>query len=165
MDVTITQHMQSIIRQIKISFPSIKFREGEIFVWRPRTRQILHPPLKNVQDINSLLHEVAHAELEHIDFNLDIELLSHEVAAWEHTRHKLAPMFDIKIDENFIEEQLDTYRLWLHSRSLCPKCGHNGFQTNQNTYSCNNCRCLWHVNEARICRLKRIRQQDPNRFF
>lgn len=156
------QRIQSVIKQIKDSFPSIKFEEGSFFVWHPQNRQISYSPIKNLQDIASLLHEVSHAELGHTVFNLDIELLSHEVAAWDYAKCELATKFGVQLEEDFIDEQLDTYRLWLHNRSLCPQCGVNGFQANQNTYSCSNCRCKWRVNEARTCNLKRIKQLDLN---
>lgn len=163
MDATTMSHIQSVISEVQSNFPSIRFEEGAAFVWQPTIRRITYLPIKSFRDVLSLLHEVAHAELSHRSFDSDIELLSHEVAAWDHVKNKLAAMYKVKIEEDFIDEQLDTYRLWLHNRSLCPQCGINGFQASQNTYSCSNCRCKWRVNEARTCSLKRIRQLDPNR--
>lgn len=133
-------------------------------MWSPDTRQITFRPPADLSDIWTLMHEIAHAELGHSSYELDIELVSLEVEAWEHAKNVLAPRYDIQIGEDHAEDHLDTYRYWLNERSRCPQCGQNGFQATKNTYRCNNCRCLWRVNEARICRLKRTRLPSQNQI-
>lgn len=125
-------------------------------MWSPDTRTILYRRIEQIEDIWSLLHEIAHAELGHRTFDPDIELVSHEAVAWEHARTVLAPRFNLVIDDGHIQDNLDTYRNWMFARSLCPTCGQTGLQT-QNTYSCINCRCSWRANEARLCALRRLR--------
>ena len=124
-------------------------------MWSPDEQTIYHPRLSTDESIWSLLHEVAHAELSHHTYTLDVELVSHEVAAWEHAL-LLSRLYNLHINDDYIQDHLDTYRAWLHDRSTCPHCGQNGLQT-KNTYSCINCKCLWRANEARICALRRVR--------
>lgn len=144
---------------IAAHFKQYAFVVGADFRWSPTQTTVFHPPIVHYEDIWDLLHEVAHAELGHRSFNADIELISHEAAAWEYAAQVLAPIFGVSIGEDYADASLDTYRHWLHTRSLCPDCGQNGLQT-QNTYQCLNCRCLWRANDARLCRLQRIRLRD-----
>lgn len=103
------------------------------------------------------LHELAHALLQHADFSLDIKLLAHEREAWDFARSKLLPKYGLSIDESLVEESLDTYREWMHARSLCPSCGLSCLQTKTSTYVCVNCRCSWRPNDARRCALRRYK--------
>ena len=59
------------------------------------------------------------------------------------------------LNEEVIQEHLDTYRDWLHARSICPSCTANGYQISSHTYECPACLHTWRVNEARICALRR----------
>jgi hypothetical protein len=147
----------NIAARLKKHFAGYIFVHGDAFGWSPTTQQITHPPIGEEADIWTLLHEIAHAELNHYTYRKDVELIDQEACAWEHARQVLAPYFDQTIPDHHIQEHLDTYRLWLHERSRCPECDMNGLQTTQNTYSCSNCRCLWRVNDARVCALRRIR--------
>ena len=135
------------------------FALSDDFKWSPDTSTIYHPKITTPEDMWSLLHELAHAELGHTTYDLDIELVSHEADAWHFAATRLAPAYNLVIDDDHIQDHLDTYRLWLNQRSTCPNCGQNGLQT-KNTYSCVNCRCLWRANDARLCNLRRIRLQD-----
>lgn len=132
------------------------FTQNKAFMWSPAKMTIIHPPLLSLSDTWSLLHEISHAELNHHDYKLDVELVGLEAAAWEYARATLAPRYTLVIDDDFIQNHLDTYRQWLHKRSSCPQCGQNGLQT-QNTYRCINCRCSWRANGARMCALKRTK--------
>lgn len=159
MAVTTTPNIKLKFNQIKNSFLGYVFERGDNFYWNSRENKIVHAPIKNIEDIFLLLHEVAHAELSHKDFELDIDLLKIEADAWGHAQNKLAKMFELKINSEIIEDSLDSYRIWLHKRSTCPDCAQNGIQTNQNAYSCINCRRVWRVNNALFCRLRRIKLQ------
>ena len=75
-------------------------------------------------------------------------------AAWDKAL-QLAPEYDVAITDELIEESLDTYRDWLHSRSLCPHCNATGVQTATRHYQCLACHHAWRVNEARTCALRR----------
>jgi hypothetical protein len=145
----------SLLEQIGADFPKYTFLQGSNFRWSPDQQLITYAAIETPEDAWTLLHELAHADLGHTDFELDIHLIQHEVAAWEHAKIALAPRYTISIPDGHIQDHLDSYREWLHKRSTCPECGQNGLQTTQNTYSCTNCRCLWRVNDARMCRLRR----------
>lgn len=137
-------------------FGRYTFVQGDAFRWSPSSFIIYYPRLDSPEDIWSLLHEIAHGELGHATYDLDIELVGHEAAAWEYAARKLAPAYELAIDEDYLQDHLDTYRAWLDKRSTCPNCGQNGLQT-KNTYRCINCRCLWRANDARICELRRTK--------
>lgn len=151
----ITMQLTKLNNHIISTFDYI-FTSGETFMWSPDKKTIFYRPAKQIEDIWSLLHEIAHAELGHTTFGLDIELVSHEAQAWKHATAVLAPRFNLIIDGDYVEDHLDTYREWMFARSACPTCGQTGLQT-QNTYRCINCRCSWRTNEARLCALRRTR--------
>jgi hypothetical protein len=146
-----------LLDRLKSDFREYIFSKGETFRWSPSHKTITYAGLSEPADIWTLLHELAHAELGHTDYNLDVELMKQEVAAWEYAKHHLATLYSTLIPEDYIEDNLDSYRTWLHKRSLCPDCSQTGLQTTQNTYSCINCRCLWRVNDARMGRLRRVK--------
>lgn len=145
--------IKSIIKQINLDHPDIIIKPGQQSLWSPSDNTIFYEPKDKNRSI-SLLHELAHALLRHNDYDQDIQLLVMERKAWEYTK-KIAPKYRIKISEEIIQENLDSYRQWLHDRSTCPKCHNNGNQINQKTYKCPACSNKWQVNEARSCSLKR----------
>lgn len=153
----------SLLKQIRDDHAQFGFVLGDDFIWSPDTLKITYRDPRSPEDLWTLLHEVAHAKLGHHAYALDIELITKEVEAWELASNVLAPRYDLQIDQDHIEDHLDTYRAWLHERSRCPQCQQNGFQATKNTYSCNNCRCLWRANEARICRLRRTKLPSRDR--
>jgi len=150
------QHIDSLSSNIIASYPHYHFAQSDDFKWSPDVVTIYHAPLTTHEAIWSLLHEIAHAELAHATYTLDVELVQREVAAWEYARTALALQHNLTIDPDYIEDHINTYRVWLHARSTCPDCSQNGLQT-KNTYSCINCRCVWQANEAKICALRRVR--------
>ncbi len=100
----------------------------------------------------SLLHETGHALLGHHSYKADFELLKLELAAWERAR-QIGQEVDVDIDENHIQDCLDTYRDWLYKRSICPSCGTKCLQQDDFThYSCFNCRAVWRVSASRFAR-------------
>ncbi|MCL2095150.1 ImmA/IrrE family metallo-endopeptidase [Candidatus Saccharibacteria bacterium] len=118
------------------SFPSLKFKEGRPR-YSPKSRTIYY---RSSDSPLLLLHEIAHAELEHKNFYLDIERLAMERDAWEYVRRILAPRFNLDFDEALAETDLDSYRDWLHARSRCPKCDQNRYQDQVTaTYHCPFC--------------------------
>lgn len=161
--ITSQPMIQTLFNQIAIDYPHIRFVESDDFIWSADEQAIRYRTPVDTTDIWSLLHELAHAELAHQSYELDIDLISRETDAWQYAQDNLALKYGLKIDADFIDDSLDTYRLWLHQRSKCPSCQQNGLQATQNTYRCINCRCLWRVNEARRCRLQRIKLRDQGR--
>lgn len=145
-------------------YDSFMFCLDTTFYWSASQQKIHYQPAKNIEELWQLLHEIAHAELDHHNYTKDILLLRQETAAWHYAKTYIAPLFDIEIDEVFAEDQLDSYRNWLHSRSRCPECMQTGIQQTTSTYQCVNCLCSWFVNDARQRRLRRVKLQGQNRF-
>ena len=132
----------------------LTFTRGEMFSWDHTACAITYDP-SEPEAAAYLLHEAAHALLGHNTYRRDIELLDMERAAWQ-MAIEIAPTYDVAIDPDLTEDALDTYRDWLHARSLCPRCGATGIQTHHAAaYQCLACHHTWKVNEARSCALRR----------
>lgn len=58
----------------------------------------------------------------------------------------------LTISEDHIQDCLDSYRDWLHKRSLCPDCNLSSIQIDTHTYMCVFCHKKWHVTAERFCR-------------
>lgn len=150
--VATTTVFNNLLQQLRSSFPDIMFASGDDFRWSPSTKTVYYPAGSTA--IATLLHETAHASLNHTGYENDIDLIHLERDAWG-TTVELGKRFGVVIDNETVEEALDTYRDWLHARSLCPSCHQNGVQTSENTYTCVLCSQEWSVNDARSCGLKR----------
>lgn len=144
----------SIANKLKKDLPDINFIKGDAFRWSPSESIIYY---QDSEDTTSLLHEVAHALLRHTAYNHDVELLAIEREAWNVVTDDLSKRYDVQIDKENIEITLDTYRDWLHSRSLCPTCEATGIQKDKNHYICLACDTSWRVNEAKTCALRRYK--------
>jgi hypothetical protein len=156
MDVTIMPSTPSLLERVTDDFPDISFTSGELFEWHPSDTTVVFDhddPYFNAH----LLHEIAHALLKHSTYERDIDLIAMERDAWQHARLELAPRYDVQIPADILHHDMDTYREWLHARSLCPACGSNGIQIKKQEYKCVTCRESWRVNEARTCQLRRYR--------
>ncbi|MDR1969837.1 MAG: hypothetical protein LBQ11_00615 [Candidatus Nomurabacteria bacterium] len=142
--------IESLVTKLASDFPEFKFEESDIDHWSPVKKIVFY-----TDSATKLLHELAHALLNHTDFVQDVELIHLERDAWEKAR-ELASEYEIRITDEVIETSLDDYRDWLHARSLCPKCGQTGVQSRADlVYSCINCNARWTANDARTCGLKR----------
>ncbi|AGL62401.1 hypothetical protein L336_0699 [Candidatus Saccharimonas aalborgensis] len=151
-----------LIEQLKASKDNpLNFTKGTTFGWDYSTHTVTYDPSRRKCDAY-LLHEVGHAILGHQGYQTDTQLLEMERAAWDKAR-ELADMYQIIIDDSDIEESLDTYRDWLHSRSLCPHCNSTGLQAASNHYRCAACQHEWRVNEARTCALRRYSTKKRSR--
>lgn len=153
-----TPHINKLADQVIGRFPKYTFVADKTFLWSPNTQTIKYKQINDVVDLAKLLHELGHAELGHMHYTSDIGLVRLEKQAWTYAAD-LAKSLGISIDTEIIEDNLDTYRSWLHLRSLCPECQSSGLQKTKNTYQCLNCRCSWRANEARTCSLRRFKQQ------
>lgn len=147
-------------KRISEAYPDLHFVTSEEFRWSPND-QTIHYDESDPQGDERLLHELAHALLGHSKYERDIELIALERDAWHHAKTVLALEFDASIDSNTIEDDLDTYRDWLHARSTCPNCRANGIQTATKEYTCVACQTIWRVNEAISCGLKRYTKNAP----
>jgi hypothetical protein len=149
------QPIEELLQRLKADHPDITFVLGDTFKWSGTSKE-LTIATSGIQGVY-ILHELAHALLEHTDFSWDVDLLRQEREAWGLVRKALAPRYGVAYDAIIIEDSLDTYREWLHARSLCPTCGLTGLQTKTSTYVCINCRCSWRPNDARQCALRRYK--------
>lgn len=143
----------SLLNQLKTTYPTVTFVESDDFQWSPRLNTVEFDPAHELAD-SLLLHEVGHSILNHNDYSKDVTLLSMETDAWEAAK-KIAPDVQVPIDDDDVQDHLDTYRDWLHARSTCPRCEANGYQNGVRLYACVACGHSWRVNEARTCALRR----------
>ena len=148
--------MGQLLDQLRNQFPSLTYREGTAFCWSPETQEISYTKRADKTSAAwSLLHETSHALLGHTRYQTDFELIKMEVAAWEKAK-ELAKDFGIAIDENHIQDCLDSYRDWIYARSICPYCGNKSLQQSDlRHYKCFNCRGTWSVTPSRFCRAYR----------
>lgn len=144
--------ISSLINRLRKDFPQFQFVEGDGFYWSPTHRTISYLP---EGDPALLLHELGHALLGHRVYTRDIQLINLEREAWQYAKDHLIDQYKLKLPEETVEDSLDTYRDWLHARSVCPTCTSTGVQTKERTYTCLACFATWRVNEARVCGLKR----------
>lgn len=138
------------------AFPQFTFIERGDFVWSPNkntvyfNQELLEEPTGRM----ALLHEIGHALLGHQDFDFDVELLSMEMDAWEKAR-ELSKQFSLEIDEDHVDDCIDSYRSWLHNRSQCPKCHTTSSQIDNEHYSCFMCHTKWKVSASQAKRTHR----------
>lgn len=149
----------SLLDRVRSDFPDLIFTEGTTDRWDTHGTIFYAAAPSDA----SLLHELAHALLAHSAYTLDIDLIKMERAAWDHARRVLAPRYGVTISNDDAEDALDTYRDWLHNRSLCPDCHLSGLQqlpqpgSHESTYLCLACRQTWRANAAKTCALRRFK--------
>jgi hypothetical protein len=149
--------IESLLARIAADYPDLEFIESAHFSWHAgQGRVSFRKAGANAEhDMWALLHELGHALLTHANYKHDIELLQLEVAAWDKAR-ELANTYDLTINEDFIQDCLDTYRDWLHLRSTCPGCFGRSLQHSETQYRCFNCQTEWSVTRSRLCRPYRL---------
>jgi hypothetical protein len=154
--------MDKLIAELQSKFPALRFTPGKQFCWSPETGEIFYKAnARGKQATWSLLHETGHALLEHHGYKADFELLRLEAAAWERA-HELAAGLGLAIDEDHVQDCLDTYRDWLHKRSICPSCTTKCLQQGDFVhYRCFNCHTVWRVTASRFCRAYRSTKNVP----
>ena len=143
--------MEKLIHKIKQDHPGLVFNSGRSHCWSPEKGQIFYAGEDNDHSIEGLLHELGHARLDHHGYVSDLELLQKEVEAWQEALC-LAGLYGVDFDEDHMQDCLDTYRDWVHKRSICPICASTGLQEGEKRYSCLNCGHVWHVTASRFCR-------------
>lgn len=154
MDAIIMPSTLSLLDRLKSEYPEFTFQESDVFRWSPDTNTLFI-------DVTSpdfsffTLHELGHALLGHTSYERDIDLLKIERDAWHYAATHLSVAYDVEINDERVQDNLDTYREWLHTRSKCPSCNMTGLQTAYDAYLCLACGCHWRTNEARSCALRR----------
>lgn len=152
--------MKNLIKKLSTDFPDITFEKSDNFIWNPDKKTIFYSEENTPFSELSLIHELAHSVLGHTEYEKDTDLIKFETKAWELVEKNLAKKYDINFNEDFAQSELDSYRDWLHKRSLCPNCNLNGIQIDQKTYYCPICQQKWTVNEAKFTRLKRSKVKN-----
>ncbi len=148
--------MGTLVSKLRQDYPGLVFTQSSVASWSPQSRQIFYSNSRKTRDVWSLLHELGHALLGHNSYESDVELLHKELAAW-HKASDVGKKYGILIDEEHIQNCLDTYRDWLHKRSSCPDCQKHGLQQSKGLYNCLNCRATWKVSSERFCRPYRLK--------
>ncbi len=157
MAAIITRSIVSLVSRLSADFEDITFLESNTFLWSPNQRIVSYDPHSEHAE-QQLLHELAHAILNHSDYLQDIALIEIERDAWHYAQKTLSPRYMITINDEIAQSHLDSYRDWLHTRSQCPSCQSAGVQTDKLTYNCIACGQSWRANEARTCALRRFKQ-------
>lgn len=148
-----SKQFNSFLQRFKKDYPGVLFQKNKNTYWDAH-KQIIHYNPDQDNPLWSILHEIGHLECRHSSYSLDIELLVMEKDAWTEAKN-IAKKYRLAIDNGYIEDCLDSYRDWLHKRSLCPKCKQTGVQTDGFIYHCINCRQRWKVSVSRFCRAYR----------
>lgn len=161
MDATTMPSIPSLLPKLITDYPHLSFTSGDLFSWSPSKQTVFYNE-SDLENTTLLLHELSHGLLEHRRYSKDIELLAMEAAAWDKTL-ELAQAYGITLTPDLAEQNLDTYREWMHARSTCPHCEATGYQVKKDTYHCLACSGSWRVNEARLCGLKRYTAHDTIR--
>lgn len=123
-------------REIVKDFPQFRFVRGKKFEFRPPKTIVVGPDEENAEMM--LLHEVGHAVLGHRSYTTGLSRLKMEAEAWEKAK-ELAVRYGMEFQEELAQEELDTYREWLHQKSRCPECGLTRFQSPDGIYHCPRC--------------------------
>jgi hypothetical protein len=147
--------IEAFVANLKKDYPDFSFKRGSQDVWSPKSRTVFYNPERPLKKLQySLLHELAHAVLEHADYTNDFELLKMESEAWQEAA-EIGRKYAVDISDDHIQHCLDTYRDWLHRRSTCPSCGMHVLQSSPTHYRCFNCQTEWSVTDKRFSRAYR----------
>ncbi|MBQ8985272.1 hypothetical protein IJ076_01805 [Candidatus Saccharibacteria bacterium] len=125
----------TFLAKLKSDYPDYRFVAGAKFSYRPPRTIIYKKDSEEVSDCLLMLHELGHALSHHRTFKTEVGRLKMEVQAWEKAR-ELCTVYGVEIDKDLIQEELDTYRDWLHQKSRCPECGLTRFQTPDGIWHC-----------------------------
>lgn len=143
---------KDFIARLQADYPNLKFSPGQQEHWSPRSQTITYKTSGPLAQLRyGLLHELAHALLEHNTYQSDFELLRLESQAWR-LAAKIGRRYKVHISDEHIQNCLDTYRDWLHRRSTCPNCGVHSLQQDAANYHCFNCQTTWKVSSGRFVR-------------
>ena len=147
--------MSHLLENLKAAYKQFNFTPGEVLFWSPKDQTIYFTELSDDESIWGLFHEIGHGLLAHTEFHTDADLLRKEVSAWAEAK-RIAKQYGELIQQEHIENCLDSYRDWLHKRSECPTCHGHGIQDPQKLYRCLNCSSVWKVSASNACRPYRL---------
>lgn len=149
------------ILTISEDFPTINFKADDEFYWSAQINTVFYVEneLNKKSGIYRLFHEIGHALSNHQTFSSGIQLIKLESEAWLKAK-EIAERYNLNISDDQIEKCLDSYRDWLHLRSICPECSIVGVEANPSQYRCFNCLQNWKVpvnQRSRNYRLKQVK--------
>lgn len=148
----LNQTDQRFIERLAGDYPQFGFRAGDQDHWSAETEVITYNPARCGPPLRySVLHELAHALLGHTSYQSDFQLLKLEAEAWQ-LAAEIGQKYRVAINDDHIQNCLDTYRDWLHRRSACPRCGTHALQADAANYHCYNCGSDWRVTSQRFVR-------------
>lgn len=128
----------NLLEKLRDDYPDLRFIDGAKFAFRPPRTIVFNSSEEGRHVSLLLLHELGHALSSHVNFDTDVERLKMEREAWEKAR-ELAISYGVEFDDEFVEQELDTYRDWLDHKSRCPKCRLTRYQTPDGVYHCPRC--------------------------
>lgn len=139
-----SHHFSALLSQLRSLYPDFTFLPDDVFHFSPPCTiyYAKASPYLDTQNCSLLLHELGHALLSHRDFSHSADLLRLEVAAWQRAK-TLHQRFHVPWDEDFVQDRLDSYRNFLYSDTLCPRCQSTGFHLSSGKKSCPSCGHQW----------------------
>lgn len=140
-----------LLAQLETDFPDIKIVQTEVFYWNPYEKEVGYASGNPLL----LLHELAHAQLGHQEYQWDMELLEMEWAAWQLVEDDLAPRYNLDFNKRLMSQKMRTYQDWYLERAKCPDCQAFGFQGSDSKYICRQCGKSWQPNDNRFKRIWR----------
>lgn len=134
------------INQVSKKYSLFQFKKSDAFYWAPEYSCInyIENSLFSKKGWFQLFHELGHAVCGHQTFSSGVQLLKIEAEAW-HKAIELADSYGVVITSAYIQAALDSYRDWLHQRSLCPQCSVVSVETKPSHYHCFKCAQSWTV--------------------
>ena len=143
---TIPENAKAFLLGLKEEYPSFSWRLGNRFKYRPPKTIVIDEKSDAPWPYFALLalHELGHALSGHKDYKTDVERLRIESEAWQRAKREIESHknWGLEYNEDFAENELDSYRDWLHQKSKCKKCGLTRYQTADGIYHCPNCEDL-----------------------
>ncbi len=127
------------LARVQKDYPEYAFRVGKKFTFCPPKTIVFN--LEEDHGSLLLLHELGHAICKHRDFYTDAQRLKMERAAWNKAK-ELAEKYGVLYDTELVEDELDTYRCWLDTKSRCPVCKLTRYQTPDGKYHCPRCESI-----------------------
>lgn len=126
----------AFLDSLKKTYPEFTFHPGRKFLFRPQKSIYYLEADENFRLL--LLHELAHALLGHFSYQKSLERLQIERDAWEKTR-QLCKIHNVTFDEDVAEAELNTYRDWVHQKTLCKTCGLTCLEVSSESLYCPFC--------------------------
>src|SRR3989344_1095490 len=103
-----SRQVEAFIKKLAFDYPDFKFKIGNQEHWSPRTKTIIYNPAQPLRELRyGVLHELAHALLDHADYSNDFELLKMEADAWDMAVN-IGHRYHIEISHEHTQNCLDT---------------------------------------------------------